>query len=240
MSKPKQVESVHTHQGNGSLSDGKIHRTISKSRLTSPANESEPASRSGETTARNVVIPLDDDPFARVEGVKMLKPGSSQGSRNKSRDNVPSFYTGSTVVDGADVAFLSRAQQRDSGSPKIISSATNRQADRKERSAPFLLDPMFVKRDPPEPATMIRLLFDGQVLVCLLEFLSFYEWCTMLSLSKEIRSTIVRTPALREAALERFLKTVGYSRWVWDDQDPLSLSLQVRCPLLFLFTFITS
>jgi len=30
---------------------------------------------------------------------------------------MPSFYTGSTVVDGADVAFLSRAQQRDSGSP---------------------------------------------------------------------------------------------------------------------------
>lgn len=182
---------------------------------------------SEETTTRNVVIPLDDDPFARVEGVKMLKPGSSHGPRNKSRDNVPSFYAGSTVVDGADVAFSSRTQQRDSGSPRIISSATTRPADRKERSAPFLLDPMFVKRDPPEPATMIRLLLDGQVLACLLEFLSFYEWCTMLSLSKDIRSTIVRTPALREAALERFLKTVGYSRWVWDDQDPLSLSLQV-------------
>ena len=53
-----------------------------------------------------MVIPLDDGPFARVEGVKTSKLGSSQGSRNKSRDNVPSFYTGSTVVDGADVAFF--------------------------------------------------------------------------------------------------------------------------------------
>ncbi len=183
-----------------------------------------------------MVIPLDDDPFARVEGVKMLKPSSSQGSRNKSRDNVPSFYTRSTMVDGADVAFLSPTQQKESGSPKPISFATNRPTDRKERSQPFLLDPMFVKRDPPEPATMTRLLLDGQVLACLLEFLSFYEWCTMLSLSKDIRSTIVRTPALREAALERFLKTVGYSRWEWDDQDPLSLSLQVCRPRLFLFT----
>ena len=46
---------------------------------------------------------------------------------------------------------------------------------------------------------------------------------------------------LREAILERFLKTVGYSRWIWDDPDPLSLSLQVRGQgfLNVLYPFLT-
>ena len=33
---------------------------------------------------------------------------------------------------------------------------------------------------------------------------------------------------LKEEVLERFLRTVGYARWIWKDDEPLALSLVVR------------
>ncbi|KAF8123374.1 hypothetical protein K438DRAFT_2003524 [Mycena galopus ATCC 62051] len=36
---------------------------------------------------------------------------------------------------------------------------------------------------------------------------------------------VVGTPELREAPLERYLRTVRYARWAWRDEDPLELSL---------------
>jgi hypothetical protein len=93
----------------------------------------------------------------------------------------------------------------------------------------------------PEPIlpayTIIDFLSDPQLLSSVLTFFTFYDWCLLSSLSKEIRILLVQSPVLRETVLERFLKTVGYSRWIWDDPDPLLLSLQVRSKLFF-FVFV--
>lgn len=85
---------------------------------------------------------------------------------------------------------------------------------------------------PTEPYTLVQFLSDPHFLSILLSFLSFYDWCILSAISKDIRTLLVRTPELRELVLESYLKTVGYSRWIWDDQEPLSLSLQV-CIVFF-------
>jgi hypothetical protein len=200
----------------------KIHKSQSKSRLMAP--EPEPVIHLDEETIRKAGIPLDDDPFARVEGVKMLKPTLTSSVRQRaSKENLLS----SSADDHEEPREASgRTYQQENGASQSRSAAQRQtRKDKKEMPVGFLLDPM-LKKEPPEPATMSRLLLDPQILACLLQFLSFYEWCILLSLSKEVRSAFVRNSALRETALERFLTTVGYSRWAWDD-EPLSLSLQV-------------
>jgi hypothetical protein len=224
---------VHGHTSNGSTStlpsslDGgqqkKLHKSKNRPTATS---EPEPTVQLDEETIRNAGMPLDDDPFARVEGVKMLKP-TSGARHNSSKENSLSSLGGDLE---ALKETLSQPQQEDMPESKPTSNGHRQtKKSKKEKPSIFLLDPT-LKKDPPEPATMPRLLLDPQILACLLQYLSFFEWCILLSLSKEIRSALVRNSALRETALERFLKTIGYSRWSWDD-EPLSLSLQVgaRC-----------
>jgi hypothetical protein len=222
---------AQTHHMNGSIGtlpgtpDGqnRLHLGVSKHNLGQPGNDFEPVAQLDEETIRKAGIPLDDDPFARVEGVKLLKPSSPKNVRKEKGD----------VADGVQ---STTRQQRENGSPTQLNSdslhPSRKDKKGKDKSLLFQLDPAFVTRMPHEPVTATRLLFDAEVFPCLLQFLSFYEWCNLLALSKEIRLTIVRTPALREAALERFLKTIGYSRWIWDDQEPLSLSLQASFSLV--------
>lgn len=200
----------------------KLHRTVSKNNLVQPGSDFEPVAQLDEETIRKAGIPLDDDPFARVEGVRVLNPSLSPKNSGSKKGDVENGVHSTTL------------RQRENGSSvqsnSVLSDSSHspRKGKKgKDKSLFFNLDPAFVKRAPSEPVTATRLLLDAQVFACLLQFLSFYEWCILLGLSKEIRLAIVRTPILREAALERFLKTVGYSRWTWDDQEPLSLSLQV-------------
>ena len=71
-------------------------------------------------------------------------------------------------------------------------------------------------------------LSEPQLLRHPLEFFAIYDWRIILSLSRAVRHLLVQNVVLRDTVLERFLRTVGYSRWMWPDPDPLSLSLQVR------------
>ena len=43
----------------------------------------------------------------------------------------------------------------------------------------------------------------------LLEFFTFYDWCTILNLSRAVRHLLVQSVVLRETVLEKFLRTVG-------------------------------
>lgn len=235
LSKPRQPPDsvIHSHTPNGSTStlpgasDGgqhkKIHKSQSKSRLTATA-EPDPTVQLDEETIRNAGIPLDDDPFARIEGVKMLKPTSTLSTRHKaSKETLLSSLT--EDYDLRDEGGRSQEVLP----PARSTTDAHRQTRKDKQPKPY---PFSLERKPPEPATMSRLLFDPQILACLLQFFSFYEWCLLLSLSKDLRSTFVRNSALRETALERFLNTVGYSRWIWD-VEPLSLSLQVSTTRLY-------
>lgn len=193
-------------------------------------------------------IPLDADPFANVEGVKVVNPvsrpasptnGTLKGRRSKStlrsipsRDDLTAeihgvperkSYVESQTSDANHTSHQPdlpsqplmpqlRDETEQTGVSPIISGATEDSNDQEardqvDRLTDFLSDPHF--------------------LWCLLPFLSFYDWCLVLSLSRVIRFTLVQNPLLRETVLERFLKPVGYTRWAWNHPDPVSLSLQV-------------
>ena len=272
-------------------------RTLTKSRPTTPVAVAhkpsftsskldgaplEPAIQLDEDTISKAGIPLDDDPFARVEGVTLLKPsnslkendkkdndsigGSSHGKkkhRNKQSSKSPSVSSRNDVEDGSpeegerrSVVESEKASSVVQFPPTPISPEERRKTRKKQGDDDSQTDPTpqdledaitiatVEDEDEPEPEPiffypMAEFLSDPQILSSLLTFLSFYDWCVLSSLSKEIRTLLVSTPELRETVLERFLKTVGYSRWTWDDPDPLSLSLQVRWdqPFFCIFFF---
>lgn len=82
------------------------------------------------------------------------------------------------------------------------------------------------------PFTLADFVSDPEYLKMLLEYLSFYDWCVLASVSRVIRIMMVQKKEVREEILERYLKTVGYERWRWEDAEPLSLSLQVGSQLV--------
>ncbi|XP_006456269.1 hypothetical protein AGABI2DRAFT_195461 [Agaricus bisporus var. bisporus H97] len=68
---------------------------------------------------------------------------------------------------------------------------------------------------------------DPEFLQMLLEYLNFFEWSLLASVSRTIRIVMVQKRDLREEILERFLRPVGYQRWSWEESpEALSLSLQ--------------
>ena len=213
-----------------------------------------------EDTIRKAGIELDDDPFARVEGVRMLKPATTKKGKARSAEN--GVDDGETV-DGhgpgyEEVESVSSHQhhQREpaggvTASPEDAKRARRearrleREKERerekekemekekgKERISDAATDATQEHEEAEEPVSsyffnLAQLLSHHQVVRNLLEYMNFYEWCILSSISKEIRILLVQSPPLREEVLERFLKTVGYGRWSWNDPEPLSLSLQV-------------
>ena len=76
-------------------------------------------------------------------------------------------------------------------------------------------------------STLAGFLTEASLLYSLLEYLTFYDWVMLFSVSKHLRKQLENERDLREEVLERFLETVGYERWIWNEQEPLSLSLVV-------------
>jgi hypothetical protein len=113
---------------------------------------------------------------------------------------------------------LETSQLRDEAGRKDISPVTSSIAE----------EPEDQEDQEDQPDRLTGFLSDPHLLWSFLPFLSFYDWCLVLSLSRVIRFTLVQHPQLRETVLERFLKPIGYTRWAWEEPDPVSLSLQVR------------
>ncbi|KAF9448079.1 hypothetical protein P691DRAFT_670166 [Macrolepiota fuliginosa MF-IS2] len=76
------------------------------------------------------------------------------------------------------------------------------------------------------PFSLADFVSDPEYLKMFLEYLSFYDWCVLASVSRVIRVVMVQKREAREEILERYLRTVGYERWMWEGVEPLSLSLQ--------------
>jgi hypothetical protein len=72
-----------------------------------------------------------------------------------------------------------------------------------------------------------RHLIHPQLLGCLLQYLTFYEWLVLYSINKKLRTKLTHTNELKEEVLDRYLTTIGYLRWTWDEDEPLTLSLRV-------------
>ncbi|KAF8628309.1 hypothetical protein AX17_006012 [Amanita inopinata Kibby_2008] len=81
-------------------------------------------------------------------------------------------------------------------------------------------------KDKQPPVGLMDFVSNPRLFGELLSYLSFYEWCVLASVSKNMRNLLSEKDSLRELVLERFLKTVGYARWSWEGRDPLPLSLQ--------------
>ena len=208
-----------------------------------------------EDTISKAGIPLDDDPFARVEGVKMMKPatppptakeGKNRGTKGSSREKEKGKERESD--DAGQVAQPQKQEEKIPLTPVPPEESRKKKKKRERDGAKSDATPLATAVDvtvqqqqekdedkdvedveePRDPITLAQFLSDPTLLSTLLAFLSFYDWCMLLAVSKEIRILLVRTKELREVVLEKYLRTVGYSRWMWDDPEPLSLSLQVR------------
>jgi hypothetical protein len=216
-----------------------------------------------EDTISKVGIPLDDDPFARVEGVKMMKPatpppaakeGKGRSTKGSSREKEKGKER-----ESDDAGQAAQPQKQEGKTPLTpVLPEESRKKKKKERSGsksdaspPATVVDTIVQQqqgngegedveEPYDPITLVQFLSDPTLLSTLLAFLSFYDWCMLLAVSKEIRILLVRTKELREVILEKYLRTVGYSRWMWDDPEPLSLSLQVRGILKEIISFYSS
>ena len=75
-------------------------------------------------------------------------------------------------------------------------------------------------------------LLHPQLLRALLQCLSFYDWCVLYGVNKSLRSQLGHVRELKEEVLERYLSTIGYARWVWEEDEPLAITLRVRYSLL--------
>ncbi|KAF8217874.1 hypothetical protein K438DRAFT_2038089 [Mycena galopus ATCC 62051] len=70
------------------------------------------------------------------------------------------------------------------------------------------------------PFLLLACVTNAPLLSALLGYLSFYEWCVLAAVTK-IQMQLLGTPELREAALQLYLRTVGYARWAWGGQGPV-------------------
>ncbi|KAI0343841.1 hypothetical protein BDW22DRAFT_1212341 [Trametopsis cervina] len=82
-----------------------------------------------------------------------------------------------------------------------------------------------IKREPQSYPLVVHLAHTV-LLEELLSYLTYFEWLTLASVSKEVRRTLFEDG--RESVLERYLRTVGYTRWIWDTPEPLKLRVEVR------------
>ncbi|KAL0581549.1 hypothetical protein V5O48_000478 [Marasmius crinis-equi] len=108
------------------------------------------------------------------------------------------------------------------------SARTKRRGDKlAAREVPDEVKALPIREDrPAEPFPLPLFVAEPALVSNLLSYLSFWEWCTLLCLSKGIRATLWESPQLKEEVLERYLDTVGYLRWTWPEQEPLALSLE--------------
>ncbi|KAI0659098.1 hypothetical protein C8Q70DRAFT_149368 [Cubamyces menziesii] len=72
-----------------------------------------------------------------------------------------------------------------------------------------------------------RHIAEPALLAHLLAYLSFGNWLALSSASKAIRTRLYEDRELTERALERYLRTVGYARWTFAEDEPLALTLEV-------------
>ncbi|KAJ7100663.1 hypothetical protein B0H15DRAFT_457916 [Mycena belliarum] len=234
-------------------SSASLHQPSSPAVSDKSPSRSPPSARSHTST-----LMLDDDPFAKVEGVRMLKPASRDGpppppSSSSSTDNESSSprtefavpEDPSTPRQEAEFDVDERQLINPTPPQKVADHAppapvtpqeyynarTRRRGDQLEKAPPSSVAGIEV-RETRMPGTfpLVMCITNPQLLGALLPYLSFHQWCILSAVTKATRMRLVQTPGLREVALERYLHTVGYSRWVWDDADPLELSLLVCLP----------
>jgi hypothetical protein len=262
-------------------------RMLTKSRPTTPQRKMSSAAlqqpspsivgRDADERAasRASTLLLDDDPFAKVDPVRMLKPTSRDGppsapppppsstgssSPRTESSAVPESESEEPATPRQDTFFEQQQNAVNTTPPQKVHNNNNnnnpqappspvtpeeyrtarsrRRGDHLEKTPPSAVKGVEVRETRiPGPFPLATCVTSPPLLSALLAYLSFYDWCILSAVTKEIRMRLVGTAELREVALERYLRTVGYSRWAWEDVDPLELSLLVCFILSFIHSF---
>lgn len=254
-------------------------RVLTKTRPTTPQKPSTPLSHTLLPEPGDPLL-LDDDPFARNKGVRMLKPrtrsSSISGTSSSScRDGGFSSEDGHAKPpvtppppvpkaplsrdDPAGVPPLSmsektppspispddykiarqqrRGQWLEKAPPPAVADVVAKQLVTDEESEQVEEQP----REPTPPPTyfpIIAFMSDANLLPLLLSYLSYSEWLALYSANKQIRE-LFQSRILREFVLERYLSTVGYSKWNYEWAEPLALSLKASSVSSVLLRLLT-
>ncbi|PFH45526.1 hypothetical protein AMATHDRAFT_71624 [Amanita thiersii Skay4041] len=244
--------------------------------------------RNGQRGSGIMLLDVDEDPFAKTEGVRMLttslgakdkeKEVDVERMTNRSRAGVDALGndgtspmslsipykegvpTPSPDVDGNGMPLpagiraelgagtvkqvgkrKSRMEAVEAGRKSVFESRPASPASvegrgRKEHhheqhkrhsDANSIMFPTYSKGKAKELMFgLVEFVSEPRLLGELLPYLSFYEWCVLAGVSRSIRGVVSEREPLKELVLERFLKTIGYTRWMWEGSDPLPLSLQ--------------
>jgi len=220
-------------------SSNSSHRTLTKSRDPRDTPKSSMRKRGASVDLdHNTVTPasplLDDDPFARTTGVKMLQPLlkdelSPNGLHFNVKGKPPLDEHRNVEMAPPDMVnrFGTVAEDVVSHGPAPVlpddyrKARSQRRGEKLERAPPPL-----IARKEPGPFPLVEFLSQAPLLSSLLVYLTFYEWCILSSVSQHIRTFLQDEVELREEVLERYMATVGYGRWIWSEPEPLPLSLQ--------------
>ncbi|KII85975.1 hypothetical protein PLICRDRAFT_303923 [Plicaturopsis crispa FD-325 SS-3] len=203
-------------------------RVLTKARPTTPVSPGKSAQRPAPpaepTDADRFGLPLDDDPFARTEGIQLIRPGSAGKSTPK-------------LAAGALPASVEAPSTPDAPSkhlPSPVSPADYKRARSQRRGdklgaapPPLVADVIYRKSIIREPEFFPLSVFLAKppLLLELLSYMSYFDWTVLSGVSKNIRNMLSVERELREEVLERYLSTVGYQRWDFPTGEPLSLSL---------------
>ncbi|KAF7313847.1 hypothetical protein HMN09_00542200 [Mycena chlorophos] len=211
------------------------HRTLTKPRPTTPQRKRSNAALVEEPTRASTLM-LDDDPFAKVEPIRMLKPTSRDGPPHSATASTSSFSVleeerpvtpeAPSFEEPVDTTPPRRSTPPSPVTPEDYRVARSRRRGNELGKAPPSSIAGIEVRETriPGPFPLVNFVLNPQLLAAFLEYLSFYDWCVLSAVTKAVRGRLVASKPLREVALERYLRTVGYARWDGEG-DPLELSL---------------
>ena len=235
-------------------------RVLTKARPTTPQKPG---------TSSHKVLPapgdpllLDDDPFARAEGVKMLRPRTSSGdvpscsssSRRASKEGSFSSQDGHappvpkaplTPVSSDDAPMLEKSPPTPITPDDYKTARQHRRGQWLEKVPPPAVADALAKqlqdealeqpREPTPPPTyfpIMAFMSDANLLPLLLTYLTYSEWLALYSANKQVRD-LFQSRILREFVLERYLGTVGYWKWDYEWAEPLALTLKASLTPLY-------
>ena len=162
-----------------------------------------------------------------------LIPHDSQRPRSKfqqtSVSDDTSDGTSSVVNSVVDLEPTARPRPRTLPSPPSSEEYSRARARRRgtwlEKTVPADIAEL-AEETIPKFYPLLDHLQNPELFTLLLVHFSFYEWLILWGgVSKVIRQTLDSNPALCDVALERYLGTVGYTRWSWPNPEPIRVTL---------------
>ena len=160
---------------------------------------------------------------------------SSSRSTNGSPPNTPRKRPAEIPVSTSQQEMSPPEPPQSPRSPEDYAQARSRRRGKAlEKARPDGIESVVPAPDPPpeeekEPTfyPIEKHITEPAMLGQLLVYLSFNDWLALSSTCRAMRTLLYGDRELTERVLERFLRTVGYARWSFPENEPLALTLQV-------------